>query len=168
VGVDLSRAQLRAAAPTRAPRVQGDAERLPFDDGVFDLVFCDHGATTFARPEACVAEAARVLRPGGRLAFCMSTPIRDLCWDDRGERLGTRLARDYFALDAIDDGESVCFQRPYGAWIRLFRSAALAVEDLVELRPPADATTTYEDYAPLSWARRWPAEHIWRLRKEAP
>jgi hypothetical protein len=39
------------------------------------------------------------------------------------------------------------------------------IEDLIELRPLADATTTYVDYAPLEWARAFPCEHIWKVRK---
>ena len=58
------------------------------------------------------------------------------------------------------------FQLTYGDWIRLFRANGLAVEDLIELRPDEDATTTYDDYAPLEWARAFPAEHIWKVRKE--
>jgi SAM-dependent methyltransferase len=171
VGIDQSERQLahaRAAVRNdgaRAPLVQGNAERLPFRDACFDVVFCDHGAMTFACPDFTVAEAARVLRPGGLLAFCMSTPILDVCWDTDADRLGTTLRAPYFELSEHDDGESVAYQRPYGAWIRLFRRHALAVEDLIELRPPASATTTYEQYAPHEWARSWPAEHIWKARK---
>ena len=54
---------------------------------------------------------------------------------------------------------------PYGDWIRLFRANGLMVEDLIELRPPEDADTTYVDYAPLEWARAFPGEHIWKVRK---
>jgi hypothetical protein len=39
------------------------------------------------------------------------------------------------------------------------------VEDLIELRPSADATTTYDD-ALLEWARAFPAEHSWKVRRE--
>src|SRR5439155_1519678 len=35
------------------------------------------------------------------------------------------------------------------------------------LRPPGGATTTYDDFAPNEWARRWPAEQIWKVRKRA-
>ncbi len=38
------------------------------------------------------------------------------------------------------------------------------IVDLVELRPPEDADSTY-DFVPLEWARRWPAENIWKARK---
>jgi hypothetical protein len=39
------------------------------------------------------------------------------------------------------------------------------VEDLIEPRPDAAATSTYRDAEDLAWSRRWPAECIWRLRK---
>jgi hypothetical protein len=58
------------------------------------------------------------------------------------------------------------FQLPYGEWVRLFRANRLAIEDLIELRPAADATSTYQTYATLGWARDFPAEHIWKVRKE--
>jgi hypothetical protein len=63
--------------------------------------------------------------------------------------------------------ETVDFMLPYGEWISLFRSNGLDVEDLVEPRPSAAATTTYAWFAPLPWARRFPAECIWRLRRRA-
>jgi hypothetical protein len=53
---------------------------------------------------------------------------------------------------------------PYGEWIRLFRANGLEIEDLIELRAPEDGTTTY-DYAPRDWARAFPGEHIWKVRK---
>jgi SAM-dependent methyltransferase len=171
VGFDLSEQQLAHArhlfqsvgAP--APVVQGNAERLPFRDEAFDIVFCDHGATVFTPPESTVSEASRVLKPAGLFAFCMSTPIRDMCFDpDRGE-VKPELAANYFDLVSFDDGESVEYQLPYGAWIRLFRRHGLAVEDLVEIQAPANARTTYTEFVPAGWARKWPAEHIWKLRK---
>ncbi len=63
-----------------------------------------------------------------------------------------------------DDGETV-FQLPFGEWVRLFRANGLVVEDLVEPRPDPDATSSYRNADELAWARRWPAEAIWRLRR---
>ncbi len=170
VGLDMSERQLAHArdlahrSGSSVVLVHANAERLPFRDASFDIAFCDHGALLFARPSATVPEAARVLRPGGLLAFCMSTPIRDLFVDAQGN-FSRQPVTDYFTLSASDDGEAVEYQLPYGAWIRLFRAHGLVVDDLVELCPPEGATTTYEGFAPLEWARRWPAEHIWKLRK---
>jgi SAM-dependent methyltransferase len=167
IGLDLSDQQLMhaRAQARRSPLVQGDAERLPFRAAVFDIVFCDHGATVFASPHATIAEVARVLRPAGLFAFCMSTPVRDICFDTSVDAVTHQLTADYFELSRFDDGQSVEYQLPYGEWIRLFRRHGLVVEDLIELQAPDQATTTYSDFVPVAWARKWPAEHIWKVRK---
>ena len=54
----------------RLPNVEvreGDMHSLPLDDASFDLVALMHALTYAAHPAQAVAEAARVLRPGGRL-----------------------------------------------------------------------------------------------------
>ncbi|MGY3264761.1 ArsR/SmtB family transcription factor [Lysobacter sp. HA35] len=47
--------------------IEGDMHALSFDDGSFDLVVLMHALTYADEPAKAVAEAARVLRPGGRL-----------------------------------------------------------------------------------------------------
>jgi SAM-dependent methyltransferase len=171
VGLDLSIRQLEHArrlmerAHVRFPIVNADAERTPFCDESFDVVFCDHGAMSFTDPYRTVPEVARVLRPGGLFAFNIESALHFVCWDDGKETVGDRLQLDYFGMRKWDDGESVNFALPYGEWIRLFRASGFEIEDLVELRPPARATTTYAEYASHTWARRWPAENVWKLRK---
>jgi SAM-dependent methyltransferase len=171
VGLDQSIAQLRHAAATvaagdaRVPLVCASGERLPFPDGAFDLVFCDHGAMSFCDPDRIVPECSRVLRRGGRLVFNHATLLHSLCYDERKDRPRDRLLRDYHGAGEFDWGEgTVDFHRTYGGWIRCFRDHGLVVDDLVELVPPAGATTTY-DFVPRQWARRWPAEEIWIVRK---
>ena len=61
----------------------------------------------------------------------------------------------------------VSYALPYGEWIRLFRRHGLVVDDLIELQPPADATTTYT-FLGREWARRWPGEQIWVVSKPRP
>ena len=170
--LDFSAEQLRhARALTQAEGVEvtlveANAEQTPFADASFDIVFCDHGAMTFADPYKTVPEAARILRPGGLFAFNMSTPWLHTVVDWATDKVGDRLLNDYFGMHSFHDVDGqTTFQIPYGEWVRLFRKSGLIIEDLVEIRPKENATTTYDGYAPLEWARRFPAEHIWKVRR---
>lgn len=71
VGIDFSLAMLaqaRARYPGLAFR-EGDAQALPFDEPHYDAVTINFGVHHFPQPQRALAEARRVLRPGGRLAF---------------------------------------------------------------------------------------------------
>jgi SAM-dependent methyltransferase len=172
VGLDLSERQLEHARRLMAeagvdfPLIHASAEAVPLPDASFDVVFCDHGAMTFADPYLAVPEAARLVRPGGLFAFSHHSPIETICWPLDADEVGDRLALDYFGMHVIDDGEEISFQLPYGEWIRLFRANGFTVEDLVEPRPGPEATSSYRSAASLAWARRWPSECIWRLRRD--
>jgi ubiquinone/menaquinone biosynthesis C-methylase UbiE len=73
-GVDASREMLHVAQERLtqwSSRVQlaiGDAERLPFPDAAFPAAFCSGTLHHLSRPGAGVAELARVVAPGGRVA----------------------------------------------------------------------------------------------------
>jgi SAM-dependent methyltransferase len=175
VAFDQSHRQLQHARTTTArhavsiPLVCGSAEATPFADESFDLVMCDHGAMSFCDPEHSVGEAARVLRTEGRLVFSHTTPWPYLAWNFARDRVGRRLRRSYFGMRRFDDGHgdgTVDFQLPYGEWIRCFGRHGLVVEDLVELRAPKGASTTFASFD-ARWARRWPAEQLWVTRKRA-
>jgi SAM-dependent methyltransferase len=175
-GLDFSENQLAGALPNmeetgvRFPLVRASAEELPFEDASFDLVFCDHGATSFTDPHLTIPEAARVLRPGGFLVFDMATPLIWMAWgeDPDGGPPTNELRTPYFGMGRVEAADpnwhTVEWQLTYGDWIRLFRRSGFTVEDLIELRPAEGATTTY-DFAPLAWARDYPGEHIWKVRK---
>ena len=71
VGLEQSADQLKYA--TREPGVQyvqGDAHRLQFDDGSFDLVYARYVLEHVASPETVLKEMRRVTRPGGRVVAC--------------------------------------------------------------------------------------------------
>jgi SAM-dependent methyltransferase len=170
VGLDNSERQLEhaqrliAEAGVDFPLVHGSAEAVPLADETFDVVFCDHGAMTFADPYRTVPEAARLLRRGGVLAFCAASPLVWICFNEETDDVEDRLHTSYFDLRRQEEADgSVHFQLPYGEWIALFRRNGLQIEELVEPRPPEDATSTYGWN--LDWARRWPAECIWKVRK---
>jgi SAM-dependent methyltransferase len=71
IGLDFSSAMIAAAARRHQGVAfrEGDAEALPFDRSTFDAVVMNFGMLHLARPEVAIAEAHRVLRPGGRYAF---------------------------------------------------------------------------------------------------
>lgn len=68
VGCDLSYGML-AAARTDAPLVQGDGLVLPFADGSLDGVTCGFALRNFVALPPMLAELARCVRPGGRIAL---------------------------------------------------------------------------------------------------
>ena len=68
VGLDFSIGMLRAARCS-APLVRADALRLPFANAAFDGITCGFGLRNFVAPGPVLAECARVLRPGGRIAL---------------------------------------------------------------------------------------------------
>jgi SAM-dependent methyltransferase len=53
---------------------EGDVEKLPFDDGTFDVVLSQFGHMFAPRPELAVAEMLRVIKPGGTIAFSTWPP----------------------------------------------------------------------------------------------
>lgn len=173
VGLDLSERQLQHAkrlmtqAGVSFPLVHASAESVPLPDSSFDLVFCDWGALAFADPESTLPEAWRLLRPGGALVFNGGTPFYECCWVSNHEHAHDRLLRDYFGMYRVDDAETVEFVPTYGEWVRLFRRHGFLIEDLVELRPPEDATSPFRDEVDQAWSRRWPMEQIWKVRRPA-
>ena len=67
IAVDLALGMLVADRERRPPAIVGDAVALPFASGSFDVVLAPFCLNHLAEPSAGVAEAARVLRPGGAL-----------------------------------------------------------------------------------------------------
>ena len=168
VGMDNSARQLEHARAAGAdfPLVHAAAGEAPFPDESFDIVFCDHGAMTFADPEVTVPEVARLLRPEGLLAFSHTTPLSQLCWRDDEEVIDPELHRPYFGLGRVEwEDEPVAFTRTQGEWFKLFRARGLTVERLQEVQPPDGAVSTYRNDQETDWARRWPMEQIWAVRK---
>lgn len=172
VGLDISSRQLYHArqlmneAGIDFPLIEASAEHVPLSDASFDIIFCDWGAMTFCDPYHTVPEAARLLRPGGLFAFTNASPIQCLCQNMQTDQTERTLLNDYFGLTRLEWPDEVDFQLPYGEWIRLFRQNGLIVEDLIETHPPEDITTTYRTESENEWARHWPMENIWKLRKE--
>lgn len=93
VGVDLAPEMLRKARALSAGRegldfVEADFEALPFLDGQFALAFSMEALYYAADLDRALAEILRVLRPGGRFAFCSDFYLENPCCHDWPERLG--------------------------------------------------------------------------------
>lgn len=177
VGVDVSARQLGTARRMqdefgqRFPLVLGDAERVPLATGCADLVISEYGASVWCDPYRWIPEAARLLRPGGRLVFMAPSTLARLCQQDHGA-VTDRLVRDLFGLHRVvqtgtSGAEYQLFTLPHGEWIRLMAGCGLIVEDLIEVQvPPGAVNNDFPEY-PDEWVRRWPAEEIWFARRSS-
>ena len=176
VGVDPTPAQLQTARRCQAelgiefPLVEAPGESVPLADACADLVVSEYGASIWADPHRWIPEAARLLRPGGRLVFLRNSTLSILCSPDDGP-VEERLLRPQAGLHRIDwedDEGGVEFHLGHGDWVRLLRANGFEILDLIELIAAPDAVEhPYYDLVPVAWARRWPAEEIWVARRSA-
>ena len=175
VGIDNSEAQLATARRLQRQYgldfslLHGNAEAVPYPTASFDFAISECGACLWADPQRWVPEAARLLRPGGRLVFLVNSFLMMLCMPaEDGIAATDYLLRPAFGLSRIEwPGDiGVEFHLSHGEWIRLLRRAGFEIEELVEVRPEANATTTYP-FVTLEWARQWPCEEVWKVRKRS-
>jgi len=175
VGIDNSREQLRTARMfqkefgVQFPLIHADAEHAPLGAESFDFAISEYGAAIWCDPYRWIPEAARLLRPGGRLVFLANSVFMMLTTPDLEVDGPARecFLRDYFGMHRFEwtDYPSVEFHLPHGELIRLFRATGFEVEDLIEVRPP-EGSTTRHPLATLEWSRRWPCEEVWKVRKQ--
>ncbi len=128
--LDLTAAMLdrsrKRARDLRMEWVQGDSMKLPFDDASFDVVVLHLIVAVVPEPQRCLAEAARVLKPGGRiLLFDKFLRCGERAWLRRGlsplvAQLATRLDVVFEDVLAATPGLSVLSDEPAlaGGWFR--------------------------------------------------
>jgi SAM-dependent methyltransferase len=173
VGVDITPAQLETARRMMAetgiefPLVEADAAETGLPDASADLVVSEYGASIWVDPYRWIPEAARLLRPGGRLVFLCNSTLVILCSDDEVPAK-EHLVHPQFGMRRFEWPEGgVEFHLPHGEWIDLLRANGFEIERLIEIQAPADAETHgHYDYVTADWARQWPAEEIWAARKQ--
>ncbi len=174
VGIDNSDVQLATARRlqkehgTEFPLIHGNAETVPLPDESFDFAISEYGVCIWADPAKWVPEAARLLRPGGRLVFLMNSHLFDLTVpDEDGLPAGEQLLRPAFGMYRMEwpDDPGVEFHQMHGEWVRLLRKSGFEIEDLIEIQAPEGAITTYP-YFSYEWSRKWPSEEVWKVRKK--
>jgi SAM-dependent methyltransferase len=173
VGIDNSEAQLATARRFQGefglefPLLHGNAEEVPYPDGSFDFAISEYGASIWCDPYRWIPEAARLLRPEGRLVFLVNAPLLMLCAPDEEDvPASDRLLRPYFGMHRFEwpEDDSIEFHLPHGELIALLRANGFEIEELIEIRPPEGATTRYTFVTP-DWARSWPSEEVWKVRQ---
>lgn len=117
VSLDIALGYLRRIRPGTGRSVQGDAQRLPFRDGVFDKVLATEVLEHTLRPERVVAEIARVLRRGGRAVI---TSPSSTSWMDRMYEIKARL-RQFAFREHIQEFDREGFVKLLEPHVRLRR-----------------------------------------------
>lgn len=173
VGIDNSPKQLETARRLQQqhdlafPLLLGNAEAVPYPDASFDYAISEYGATIWCDPYRWIPEAARLLRPGGELMFFGNSVLLMLCTPngDEDAPVTTQLERPLFGMHAFPwSDRSIEFHISHGERIRLLRACGFEILDLIEVRPRETDTTTYP-WIGLEWARQWPCEEAWKVRK---
>jgi SAM-dependent methyltransferase len=176
VGVDVTAAQLDTARRMNEEFGLGleflleNAEHTSLPDDSFDLVFSEYGASIWCDPRLWLAEAARLLRPGGELLFFRGSTVQMLCSPETGpvtERLA-RPQKGLYRLEWHDDDPGVEFHPDTSTMFALLRDNGFELLDLKELFAPENAADhEYYDTVPAEWAKRWPDEELWHARLRA-
>jgi SAM-dependent methyltransferase len=178
-GIDLSERQLATARRLAEEHgveltlVHGSAEETPFESASFDFAFSEYGAAIWCDPDVWIAEAHRILRPGGRLVFLGNHPLAHVCAPLDGSPVVETLVRPYFDLRVLDwtqvaiDPGGIEFTRTTSDWFALFRRVGFEVEDYREPRPPEGLEGAPFNVS-AAWARRFPSEQVWKVRKAGP
>jgi len=175
VGVDVTPAQLETARRMNEEFGLGlefleeNAERTSLPDASFDLVVSEYGASIWCDTRLWIAEAARLLRPGGELFFLRGSTLRNLCVPDDEGPATDRLLIPHKGLYRIDwqegDEAGTEFHPPTMEMFQILRENGFELLDFRELYAPKDAVDhAYYTQPSAEWAKKWPAEEIWRAR----
>lgn len=174
IGVDGSPALARFAyeADHANAYLTSDSRALPFSDASFDLVVFYNSLMDVDDMETSVQEAARVLRPGGKLCACVTHPMMDAgTWESRdpsarfvvggsylGQRRWIEVAIEREGLEMLFAG----WAYPLESYVRAMENAHFVIEALRE--PAVGQDQVDKDPSELRW-QRVPMFLMWRAAK---
>ena len=152
IGMDLSRQALQLAAEDYALVVQCDATRMPLADQSVDAVIssCLFEHLTDAQKSALLAEAARVLKPGGKIVFLYDlwTENALITWYRRCDP--DRYRRSFLDRDGHLGYRTVAENR------RFFHAAGLAItREIFHERTPIQSNSVWQKFSGWPGFRGW-------------
>ncbi|SHH75221.1 class I SAM-dependent methyltransferase [Cognatishimia maritima] len=174
--IDLSKEQLSTARrldekhKANITFIEGNAEDTGLPDQSFDFAISEYGASIWCRPKAWLTEAYRLLRAGGRLVFLGNHPLSLIASPLNGlpaERVLHRPYRNMWGADWTKvefEPTGVCFNLTMSGWMDLFQEIGFEVEKYHEIYAPDWAQDT-RGAIPADWAKDYPVEQVWKLRK---
>ena len=175
-GIDVSENQLATARDLARKNgvdldlMEGNAEATGLPDAAFDFAISEYGAAIWCDPSVWIAEAHRILKPGGRLRFLGNHPLMMITTPLNGADCERTFHRPYRGLCRIDwteveiDPSGVTFTPTVGDWFRLFHKVGFVVEDYKELYAP-EGNTDPRFGVPADWGVDFPSEQVWMVRK---
>jgi SAM-dependent methyltransferase len=142
LGIERSPTLARAAATgsPALPVAQADAARLPLGDGCVGLVVACMSLLDMDDFEGAIAEAARVLRPGGAFCFAIVHPFDSACQSGAAPAAPSAVSRPYLTSRRYEDRFErgglgitlVSMHRPLSAYTTALFGAGLVITDLRE------------------------------------
>ncbi len=152
--------------------IEGNAEATGLTDASFDFAISEYGAAIWCDPKIWLAEAWRILKPGGRLVFLGSHPLALLTFPPSGDMAERQLYRPYRGLGRLDwtevevDPGGVEFNLTHADWHKLFSQLGFQVTGFEEIYAK-DQTQGDRFPIPNAWAMDFPTEQVWKLQKPA-
>jgi ubiquinone/menaquinone biosynthesis C-methylase UbiE len=138
VGVDVSPelVELARAADPGGTYIVGDADALPFEDGAFDVVVAFNVLSCVSDAGRAIAEAARVLAPGGRLCLSIVHPIYTAGRREDGAWVIDDYDTEHLHTERVRRGEAELtfanVHRPLGAYLDALERAGFLIEAVRE------------------------------------
>ena len=140
---------------------------MPLATASFDLVVSEHGAAAWCDPERWLSEAARVLRPGGRLVFLTNSVLSALCVpDEEGVATPGSNAGSARPITSAGQAEGLSSIPPMAIGSACFAGSGSVVEGAArDLCAGRRTDHPFYEIVSIAWASQWPAEELWMARR---